>query len=152
MRYAHTNIISSDWKKLSDFYIKVFDCKVLPPQRDQSGDWLSKGTGVENAHLQGVHLLLPGHGEEGPTLEIYSYNKVEQLGPINPNTRGIGHLAFEVDDVDQILNLLLECGGSKNGDISSREVPGVGIITFIYARDPDGNLIELQNWEKEQGI
>lgn len=149
MRYAHTNIISQDWESLADFYIKVFGCQLVPPQRDQSGQWLDKGIGVKNAHLKGVHLLLPGHGINGPTLEIYSYQDIEPLEPVNPNTRGIGHLAFEVEDINRVLASIIEHGGAKNGQISSRSVEGVGKITFIYTRDPDGNLIEIQHWDKE---
>lgn len=148
MRYAHTNIISNDWKKLSDFYVKVFDCQIVPPIRNQSGDWLSRGTGVENAALEGVHLLLPGHGENGPTLEIYQYGEMEPQDPISPNQRGFGHLAFEVDDVEKTLYEIEANGGIKQGEITSRWVEGVGEITFVYVRDPEGNLIELQNWKK----
>ncbi|MEL6627732.1 MAG: VOC family protein [Bacteroidota bacterium] len=148
MRYAHTNIISNDWKKLSDFYVKVFDCQIVPPIRNQSGDWLSRGTGVENAALEGVHLLLPGHGENGPTLEIYQYGEIESQDPISPNQRGFGHLAFEVDDVEKTLYEIEANGGIKQGEITSRWVEGVGEITFVYVRDPEGNLIELQNWKK----
>ena len=148
MRYAHTNIIAKDWKVLVDFYIQVFHCTLKPPLRDQSGEWLSKGTGVKNAHLKGAHLLLPGHGENGPTLEIYNYSEIEDLPEITPNTRGFGHLAFEVDDVAKVLKQMEAIGGRRNGDIVSRYVDGVGTITFVYARDPEGNLIELQSWEK----
>jgi len=66
MRYAHTNIVARDWKKLSDFYINVFNCSVKPPKRNLSGNWLDQATGLSNAKLEGVHLLLPGHGENGP--------------------------------------------------------------------------------------
>ncbi|MEO1417867.1 MAG: VOC family protein [Bacteroidota bacterium] len=148
MRYAHTNIISNDWKKLSDFYIKVFGCQIVPPIRNQSGDWLSRGTGVENAALEGVHLLLPGYGPNGPTLEIYQYCELEPQDPISPNQRGFGHLAFEVDDVEYTLSEIEANGGTKKGEITSRWVQGVGEITFVYVRDPEGNLIELQNWKK----
>ncbi len=148
MRYAHTNIISINWKKLADFYIKIFECKIVPPIRNQSGDWLSKGTGVKDAKLEGAHLLLPGHGENGPTLEIYQYEHVEQLDPIHPNTRGFGHLAFEVENVSKILELMEANGGTRFGEITTRVINGVGKITFVYARDPEGNLIELQSWEK----
>ena len=149
MRYAHTNIISNDWKKLSEFYIKIFDCQVVPPIRNQSGDWLSKGTGVKNAKLKGAHLLLPGHGPYGPTLEIYQYAENVQQDPVNPNSRGLGHLAFEVDDVGQIVEEMEINGGEKNGEITTRIIDGVGEITFVYARDPEGNLIELQSWKKK---
>lgn len=71
IKYVHTNIISKDWKKLADFYIKVFDCKPVPPERNQKGSWLDKGTGVKDAHIKGMHLQLPGYGKNSPTLEIF---------------------------------------------------------------------------------
>ena len=43
-RYAHTNLISRDWKKLSQFYIEVFDCSPVPPERDLAGEWLEQAT------------------------------------------------------------------------------------------------------------
>ena len=147
MKYTHTNIIAEDWKKLADFYIEVFNCKVVPPFRKQSGDWLSKGTGVKNAGLEGAHLRLPGHGDHGPTLEIYSYMTMLKNSIPQPNRVGLGHLAFEVDDVAQVLDLVIQHGGTVNGEIVQRSVEGVGVITFVYVRDPEGNLIELQNWK-----
>ncbi len=147
MRYAHTNIVSNDWRRLADFYIKVFDCKVIPPIRSQEGHWLCKGTGVSNAKLEGAHLLLPGHGPDGPPLEIYQYSDIEQQEPISPNRRGFGHLAFEVESVEKKLEEIESNGGSNQGEIVSRIVEGAGEITFVYARDPEGNLIELQKWK-----
>jgi hypothetical protein len=38
MKFAHTNIISTNWKELADFYVKTFDCKIVPPIRKQSGE------------------------------------------------------------------------------------------------------------------
>ena len=150
MKYVHTNIISKDWQKLADFYINTFECKIKPPIRNQSGDWLANGTGVKDAALKGAHLLLPGYGEHGPTLEIYQYHEVLDQKPINPNHRGYGHLAFEVDDVPNVVKQLEKNGGSLNGKITTRKIEGVGDITFVYARDPDGNLIELQSWKKKK--
>ena len=46
MRYAHTNIAAKDWEKLSDFYIRAFDCTMKPPKRELSGDWLDQATGL----------------------------------------------------------------------------------------------------------
>ena len=147
MRFAHTNIVSKDWKKLADFYIKTFHCKIIPPIRNQSGKWLDKGTGVNNAKLEGAHLLLPGHGNKGPTLEIYQYVQIENQELIMPNKRGFGHIAFAVESVEETFATLVKNGGKACGEITTREVEGVGVITFIYARDPEGNLIELQSWK-----
>ncbi len=147
MRFAHTNIVSTDWRVLADFYINTFNCKVVPPIRKQRGAWLDAGTGVSNASLEGVHLALPGHSENGPTLEIYQYREIADLGPATPNTRGFGHIAFEVDDVAMLLQVLIANGGKAVGRVTKRTIEGVGEITFVYARDPEGNLIELQSWQ-----
>ena len=148
MKYVHTNIITKDWKRLAEFYINVFQCKLKPPTRDQSGDWLSKGTGVQAAHLRGVHRELPGYEKDGPTLEIYNYNSVKNTPMLEANSRGFGHIAFEVDNVENVLDKVLENGGSRLGQISSNSVEGVGVITFVYLRDPDGNIIEVQHWDR----
>ena len=108
---------------------------------------MSQGTGVKNAQLEGAHLLLPGHGSSGPTLEIYQYTQIEDQAIVQPNTQGFGHIAFEVEDVERILQKLIQNGGSRFGKVTKRLVEGVGTITFVYARDPDGNLIELQHWK-----
>ena len=148
IKYAHTNIISTDWKKLADFYINVFACKPAPPIRDLSGEWIEKGTAVKNAILKGMHLQLPGHGDNGPTLEIYSYGEMlEKPEPPAANRKGFGHLAFEVDDVNGILQKIISNGGTKLGDVVIKEVEGVGLLTFTYATDPEGNIIEIQKWE-----
>ncbi len=150
MKYVHTNIISENWQKLADFYINVFDCQPVPPARDQSGNWLDKCTGVSNAHLKGMHLRLPGWGGNGPTLEIYSYGEMEDNLVTIPNRKGFGHIAFEVDDVAEVLENLLVNGGSKQGEITGKMVEGVGYITLIYAKDPEGNIIEIQNWDRSR--
>ena len=147
MRFAHTNIVSTNWKTLVDFYVKIFNCRIVPPIRNQSGEWLDKGTGLKNANLEGAHLLLPGHGQNGPTLEIYQYENIENQKFISPNKRGFGHIAFEVESVEIILEKLLINGGKVNGEVTKRKVEGVGEITFVYVRDPEGNLIELQSWK-----
>jgi len=145
-KYKHTNIISRDWPALAKFYQDVFGCVLVPPERDLSGAWLDKGTGVQDARFAGAHLRLPGHGENGPTLEIYQYSQSEPRPGIAANREGITHIAFEVDAVEEVTAQVLEHGGRKVGDITSSEVEGVGLLTFVYLADPEGNIIELQAW------
>lgn len=144
-RYGHTNLIAHDWQRLASFYHKVFGCVPVPPPRDQSGDWLERGTAVAGAHLRGMHLRLPGHGPDGPTLEIYTYDQVVPQGEPIANRAGYGHVAFAVDDVRQAVQAVIEAGGSTVGEIVSTVV-GQGRIEFAYVRDPEANIIELQRW------
>ena len=145
-KYKHTNIIARDWQKLARFYTEVFGCLPVPPERHLSGRWLEEGTGVEDAELSGIHLRLPGVSDEGPTLEIYQYSHSEEKPVPMANREGFGHLAFEVDDVPDALEEVVVHGGRPVGSVVSRDIPGVGRLTFVYATDPEGNIIELQSW------
>lgn len=148
MRFAHTNIAARDWKKLAGFYINVFGCSVKPPERNLSGQWLDMATGLKDARLQGVHLLLPGHGGDGPTLEIFTYEDTVEGESIMANHTGFTHIAFEVDDVDQTLSVALANGAIPLGVIIERPIENVGLLKFVYFRDPEGNIIEIQSWRK----
>jgi predicted enzyme related to lactoylglutathione lyase len=145
-RYAHTNLTARDWRRLARFYCDVFQCIPKLPERDLSGTWLDELTALSNAHLTGVHLRLPGFPENGPTLEIFGYDQLV-AGPIPMvNEPGFGHIAFLVDDVDEALRQVLAAGGGVVGKVVKSRVIGVGILNVVYARDPEGNILELQNW------
>jgi len=144
--YVHTNLIARDWKRLARFYSEVFGCEPKSPQRDMSDAWLDQWTSLQNAHLSGVHLRLPGYGDDGPTLEIFSYNELVEPELPSANQRRFGHIAFAVDDVDEALQAMIAAGGGTVGNIVTTEVDGVGFLRVVYARDPEGNIVELQKW------
>ena len=148
MKYVHTNIIARDWKSLSEFYQKVFHCIPVPPGRDLRGAWVEALSGVKNAHIQGEHLRLPGYDENGPTLEIFSYNEMVYNEKFI-NTSGLSHLAFLVDDVASTLALVKENGGQSVGELVIQKYPDGKTGTFVYCKDIEGNIIELQNWENK---
>lgn len=148
MRYAHTNIAARDWRTLSEFYIRVFNCKLKPPERKLSGDWLDRATGLTDAALEGVHLLLPGHGEDGPTMEIFTYKDTYAVDTSTANRLGFTHIAFEVDDIERVYTDAIEYGATVLGKITERAIPGVGELKFVYLRDPEGNIVEIQSWDK----
>jgi predicted enzyme related to lactoylglutathione lyase len=146
-KYVHTNLIARDWKRLVQFYSDVFGCIPKGPERDMAGDWLDQVTSLPNAHLRGVHLRLPGYGDDGPTLEIFSYSQSSKGNLPAANQRGFAHIAFAVDDVDQALQALIAAGGGAVGEIATTKVDGVGDLRVVYARDPEGNIVELQKWD-----
>ena len=147
-RYVHTNIIAKDCNKLIQFYKDVLHCKSINETRDQKGGWLDGLTSLKNAHIKGEHLLLPGYGDILPTLEIYSYDEMVERDIINPNCTGIAHLAFEVDNVEETLEKIIAYGGSVVGEIvkvENHNNTGRKAM-FVYARDIEGNILELQSW------
>jgi predicted enzyme related to lactoylglutathione lyase len=145
-KYVHTNIIAEDWRILAKFYTEVFGCVFVPPERDYTGEALEAGTGLSKAHLVGAHLRLPGWGDDGPTVEIYSYDALEPRPQLAVNRPGIGHLAFEVEDVNAASDEVLANGGRKVGEVITLTTKVGTQVTWCYMTDPEENIIELQSW------
>jgi len=147
MKYVHTNLVARDWRKLADFYINVFNCKPIQPERDLKGKWLEDALNLKDAHIIGIHLRLPGY-TDGPTLELFQYEPEADRETSYPNTPGYGHLAFSVPDVEETAEKIIEYGGDWVGEITRVEIKGVGMLVFAYMRDPEGNILEIQRYEK----
>lgn len=147
-KFAHTNLIAKDWRALAAFYEQLFGCTPVPPERDFQGPDLDRGTGLPSAHLQGAHLRLPGHGPDGPTLEIFHYDDLATRPQTAVNRPGFGHIAFQVDDVPSARQAVLAAGGHPVGEIVTLTTATGGRVTWVYVTDPEGNVIELQSWGK----
>lgn len=145
IKYVHTNIVAKDWRTLAQFYISVFNCKALNPERDLKGPWLDDLTNIDNAHIKGIHLSMPGY-TDGPTLEIFQYHE-SLAGTSEINQRGFAHIAFQTDDVETLLKKLETHGGKRLGKIVQNTYPELGTLYVCYAKDPEGNIIELQSWK-----
>ena len=146
VKYVHTSIVARDWKSLSRFYIKALGCTRKPPERSLKGAWLDNATSLKGAHIRGIHLTLPGYGADAPTLEIFQYSRERTSGASSTNKVGYSHIAFAVQDVAKALERIERHGGGRVGKLVTSEIKGVGKINFVYARDPEGNIIELQKW------
>lgn len=146
IRYAHTNLIADDWRRLVQFYIEVFECVPVSSERDHHGPLTDALTGMPGARIQGRHLRLPGHGEHGPTLEVFTYATNAEHPPTQLHRPGFQHMAFEVDDVDGKREEILARGGRDVGKVVTLDIPGAGKLTLVYMTDPEGNILELQKW------
>jgi predicted enzyme related to lactoylglutathione lyase len=142
--YTHTNLIARDWRKLADFYINAFGCVSVPPERNLKGDAVDKGTSIPGAHITGMHVRLPGHGDSGPTLEIFSYNQLSDEGDKRVNRPGWSHIAFRVEDVPEAVKAVQSLGGELIGEVVTTMVGTDKSVTWCYMTDPEGNIIELQ--------
>ncbi|HET9879014.1 MAG TPA: VOC family protein [Candidatus Limnocylindrales bacterium] len=145
-RYGHTNLIADDWRSLAAFYTDVFGCELVPPERDYRGPDLERGTGVAGATLRGVHLRLPGYGDDGPTLEIYQYGSNIDGGVRRANRTGFGHIAFVVNEVGAAQTAVVDAGGQIIGEVVTLTTADGRRVTWCYVADPEGNLVELQSW------
>ncbi len=145
-RFGHVSVVAEDWRSLAGFYIDVFGCEVVPPERDYEGADLARGTNVAGAALRGVHLRLPGLGESGPTLEIYQYRRSEGRLPPAANRLGLAHVAFVVPDVRNAQAAVVARGGRRVGEIVTLTTADGRQVTWCYVTDPEDNIVELQSW------
>lgn len=66
------------------------------------------------------------------------------------NRPGIAHLAFEVDDVEMVLKEIIRAGGGRVGEVVTAEYPDDIEAVLVYAKNPEGNIIELQSWRNKR--
>ncbi len=145
-KYVHTNLVARDWRNLAAFYVEIFRCKPKPPERDLKGKWVDSLTSKKGVHIRGIHLRLPGYGKNGPTLEVFQYSTRKRRSLQQTDQPGYGHVAFAVKDVGKTIKEIKRHGGSLVGKRISTTINGVGRIDVAYARDPEGNIIEVQKW------
>ncbi len=148
-RYAHTCIVAADWRRLTSFYEDVFGCERLLPERNNSGAWVDKLTGLHHTRVRGIHLRLPvpGLDRAGPTLEIFQYEPAAERLPTMVHRPGLAHIAFHVDDIREARAKVLAAGGHDLGEMVTAEIAGAGTVMLVYLTDPEGNIVELQQWD-----
>ncbi len=146
VRFGHVNVTAHDWRRLADFYTVVFGCELVPPERDIRGPVLDSATGLTDAHLTGAHLRLPGYGDAGPTIEIFSYDALVDHPEPRVDRPGWGHVAFQVADVQAALDAVHGAGGGRLGEVVTTQTKDGRQVTWVYATDPEGNIVELQAW------
>jgi lactoylglutathione lyase len=96
---------------------------------------------VDHADLRGVML----RSADGHRIELLhrpgSAPGLQAASPVEAAlTRGFGHVAFDVPDVDAAYAALVGAGATDRMSPQPSPEPGV---RMAYVADPEGNLIEL---------
>ena len=148
-RIDHVNLVVEDLAAMTAFYRDVLGLRVTREVTIR-GDWIQTITGLENVEADVVYL----EAREGAPLELIAYRTPKGAHPVGlgePNTRGIRHVAFRVDDLDAVVASLRAAGAELLSDI--RQVPTAQVEfagrqkRIVYCRDPEENLLELCAYE-----
>lgn len=132
--------LCSDVEGLAAFYQEALDCEVVVPALTTE-EVVSRGVGVPDATVTLSTLRLPGRGDRGPVLELYS---VDGAVPDEWNYHpGSGQLALGVDDLELAIGGVIAAGGNQLGEVVEWEGPSGASARFVYMRDPEGNIIDL---------
>ena len=143
-RMDHVNIVVSDMATMIAFYRDVLRLR-LTKQATISGAWISDVTGLSDV-VADVAFLEPA---SGPGIELLHYRAPPGAAaePMQPNTVGIRHLAFRVDDIDRLVAAMKAQEVSFFSPVHGVPAAQVDYARerkrLVYCRDPEGNLLEL---------
>ncbi len=141
MRISHVSLTARNVEGLAAFYVNTFGFVVKRELRSFSGVKYSRGNGLNGISISSIWLHLPEHPM--PFLEIMSYSQSTDRGTPAVNDPGFGHLALLVKNLEESCADVLSCGGSMQGDVTNLGSEGAPILV-VYVRDPEGNVIELE--------
>lgn len=140
VQFDQTKFLCDDVEGLASFYVDALECEtVVSPLQVESE--VSRAVGVPDATITLTILRLPGRGERGPVLELYSV-----AGPRPdswPYRPGQGQIAFEVDHLETGIGRVIAGGGRSLGEVVEWQAPSGAIARFVYLNDPEGNIIDL---------
>jgi len=137
MRLDHVGLNVADLDAMSTWYADAFKLDT------------EFGFALDGVDFRGVMLRSP----DGYRLELLTragnVAGLPAAGPVEAAlTRGFGHVAFDVPDVDASYDALLAAGATDR--MSPRPSPEPG-VRMAYVADPEGNLIELLDRTTRQG-
>ena len=138
--FHHAGLTVSDLKRSTRFYRDGLGFTVEWERSNIAAPYARALVGVEDGVLEIAMLAAP----DGALLELVHY-ATGQGGRLSfaPRNPGCGHLAFDVTDIREVCRRLKELGGSLISDIQQATYgPSRGNL-MVYARDPDGAILEL---------
>lgn len=146
-RMDHVNVVVSDMDRSVAFYSEILGLK-RGFETVLEGAWIESVTGLPGARARCVFMEA---APDGARLELLQYLTPagEQLAPNRlPNTIGIRHVAFVVEDLDAVHARLSALGHAPVGP--PVEVPfqvgTQGKKRLFYFHDPDGTLLEAAEY------
>ena len=141
-KFRHVALIVENIEKMRAFYEGVLGFAFVRSMSIDSDDF-RRGIGVPGSSAKGVVLCIPDSDVE---MEMFQISPLLQRSEdiSCTNAPGFRHLAFTVADLEASYRELSGLGISfveKPIFVSEpKEVAGLG---FAYFKDPEGNLIEL---------
>ncbi len=142
----HVNIVVSDLERSVRFYTEALGLRETRRAR-LTGDWIEAIVGLKGVEAD-VAFVQPCGG--GPRIELIQYHAPRgETFPAHsqPNTHGLRHVAFQIEDMDDMRARLEAADVHFFGP--PVEVPG-GVVehddgrkSLCYFLDPDGVLLEL---------
>lgn len=145
LRLDHVGIVVDDLDAVAAFFLALgFECE---DGGLVEGEWVDKIVGLDGVRAEIVFVRTrDGSGK----LELVKYHAPadnEGAHPLPANRLGFRHIAFEVNDLDTIVNGLRDKGFDTVGEVRDYE----DIYRLCYVRGPEGLIIELAEQIASEG-
>jgi len=118
----HVAIICADYERSKDFYTRILGLSILNENYRADRDSFK------------LDLSLP----DGAQLELFSIPAAPER-PSYPEAQGLRHLAFSVDDIEQVSAFLTNSGIT----VEAIRIDEYTNKKFTFFSDPDGLPLEL---------
>jgi len=136
--FSHVGITVSDFNKAVKFYWEVFACPLVgvadtPPERVRS----FFGVDAAQPKCKIGWIRVPGNA----VLEIFAFEPRQPAVEIPWNRVGLTHISFDVRNLQKWYDYLQ----SRGVECITRPERSPRGHSFFFAKDCDGNLIELMD-------
>ena len=108
-------------------------------RENEKGDFISQVVGLEHVEIETAKLNV-GDGSLLELLEYKSHPTIPPSSNYSSNNHGCSHVAFTVQDVEEICSQIVRLGGSI---VNPPVVSVNGLVKVMYGHDLDGILMEL---------
>jgi glyoxylase I family protein len=138
----HVAICTPDIDRLSAFYIDVMGFRPVMSSEWRDRPVIDRMIGVTGSAARQV-MLRAGNAY----LELFQYESptpVEADPARGPSNHGYTHFCVDVTDIDAEYERLSAKGMTFHGPPPTIAEIGSAHLRSIYGRDPDGNILELQ--------
>ncbi len=138
----HVAICTPNLDRLTDFYVHALGFEPVMASQWSDRPIIERIIGLPNSAARQV-MLKAGNAY----LELFEYSSppgrtADQ--PRQPCDHGYTHFCVDVIDIDAEYERLRECGMQFHGPPPTTNELGGSGLRAIYGRDPDGNIVELQ--------
>ena len=140
----HPSITTQDLNRLVSFYCNVIGFNLVSEFGWEDNDLIDEVVGLQHSATRGA-MLRAGNCY----LEIFEYSSPAscQQDRLRPCDRGYTHICLDIVDIQYEYRRLKAAGMTFNS-----EPVDFGKLWAAYGRDPDGNIVEIQETLPDQSF
>ena len=139
-KVEHTGITVTSLREALDFWVDVLGFQHLYTTDFPNDPFIENVVGVSGAAVRLAVVQGPGH-----SIELLEYGAPDDRHTLKPRSSDVGsvHVAFEVDNLDALLDRVKQAGWNPVGTPQTVEEGERAGLRLAYVRGPDGVTLEF---------